>query len=309
MPESKASSDQLWTTRRLLAWMNRAFADKQIDAPRLCAEMLLAHVLGCDRLKLYTDPDRPASPLERSSLRELVARALKHEPIQYLIEEAWFFGLAFHVDRRVLIPRPCTEIIVEHVLQHARSHPGFGGTSGESLLIADVCTGSGCIAVALARHLAHARVIATDISRDALDVARLNAQRHGVADRIDLRLGNLLAPILEHPAAGRRAALSYICANPPYIPDNEWAKVEPNVRDHEPESALRGGPDGLAFVRPIIESAAPLLRSGGLLLVEIASVSADEVVALTTRLDAFDDVSVVNDAEGKPRTLIARRAH
>ncbi|GAB4385622.1 MAG: peptide chain release factor N(5)-glutamine methyltransferase [Phycisphaerales bacterium] len=306
--DGAANPAQPWTTRRLLAWMNKAFADKQLDAPRLSSEMLLAHVLGCDRLRLYTDADRPASPLERAALRDLVARALRHEPIQYLVGEAWFFGLPFHVDRRVLVPRPCTEAIVEHVLQHARHRPGFGGASGEAILLADVCTGSGCIAVALANHLPHARIVATDIAADALDVAKKNAARHGVADRIDFRRGDLLTALEDHPAARQAGSLSYLCANPPYIPDDEWEDVPINVRCFEPEQALRGGADGLRYVRPIIEGAPRLLRPGGLLLVEIASATADEVRAIASADERLRTVEIAHDLEGKPRLLVAERA-
>ncbi|KAA0214284.1 MAG: peptide chain release factor N(5)-glutamine methyltransferase [Leptolyngbya sp. PLA3] len=288
--------------------MNTAFTEKGLDSPRLCAEMLVAHVLGCDRLRLYTDPDRPASPLERETLRGLVARALRHEPIQYLVGEAWFFGLPLYVDRRVLVPRACTEAIVEQVIQHARARPGFGGPSGEATLIADVCTGSGCIAVALARHLPHARVIATDISPDALEVTARNAERHGVSDRLDLRAGNLLEPVLAHAAAGQNQALSYLCSNPPYILDAEWDAVPRNVREHEPERALRGGPDGLQLVAPIVAGAAALLRPGGLLLVEIASVTREQVLDLCRSTQAFEQPTVLNDLEGKPRTLVAVRS-
>lgn len=307
MPTDQSTREQPWTTRRLLAWMNSAFAEKHLDSPRLCAEMLVAHVLGCDRLKLYTDPDRPASPLERQTLRTLVARALKHEPIQYLVGESWFFGLPLHVDRRVLVPRPCTETIVERVLQHARSRPGFGGTTGEGTLIADVCTGSGCIAVALAKNLPHCRVVATDLSADALEVAQSNADRHAVRDRIDFRQGNLLDPIRNHPAAGQRGSLSYICSNPPYVLTREFADLPPNVREHEPEMALRGGDDGMQFVAPLINHAAPLLRAGGLLLVEIASASADTTLKLTESTGAFEKCEIIDDLEGKPRTLSAVR--
>ena len=114
---STGASEQTWTTRKLLAWMSDAFTKKGLDSPRLLAEMLMAHVIGCERLKLYTDPDRPANDLERETLRTLVTRALKHEPVQYLVGEAWFFGMPFHVDKRVLIPRPATETIVEHVAE------------------------------------------------------------------------------------------------------------------------------------------------------------------------------------------------
>jgi release factor glutamine methyltransferase len=290
--------------------MNEAFTAKGLDSPRLSAEMLLSHVIGCDRLRLYTESDRPASPLERQALRDLVARALKNEPIQYLIGDAWFFGLAFTVDSRVLIPRPCTESIVERVLQHARSRPGFGGSDGDALLIADVCTGSGCIAVALAKHLPHARVIATDISEDALEIARVNAERHSVNDRIDFRPGDLLAPLLAHPAAGQKGALSFLVSNPPYIPDSEWESgMGPNVRGHEPEIALRGGPDGLEFIEPLINDGPHLLRPDGLLIIEIASVSAEIVRTAAQQSPLLENVEVIADLEGHPRTLIAARTH
>ncbi len=290
--------------------MNEAFTSNEVESPRLSAEMLLAHVIGCDRLRLYTDADRPATPIERAALRDLVSRALRHEPIQYLIGEGWFFGLQFTVDARVLIPRPCTETIVESVLQHARSRPGFGGSAGESVLIADIGTGSGCIGIALAKHLAHARVVCTDVSADALAVARSNAERHEVDDRIDFRQGDVLAPILEHAACGQRGALSYLVSNPPYIPDVEWdTQMGRNVRGHEPEIALRGGVDGLDAVRQLITQGPPLLRPDGLLLIEIAASTADAVRELAHDERLLSSVEIVNDIDGLPRTLIATRSH
>jgi len=290
--------------------MNDAFTAKGLDSPRLSAEMLLSHVIGCDRLRLYTESDRPASPIERQTLRGLVSRALKNEPIQYLIGEAWFFGLPFTVDHRVLIPRPCTETIVERVLQHARSRPGFGGTDGDALLIADVCTGSGCIAIAIAKHLQHARIIATDLSEDALEVAATNARRHGVEDRIDLRAGDLLTPLREHPAAGQNGSLSFLVSNPPYIPDAQWdTDMGANVRDHEPEIALRGGSDGLEFTLPLINDGPTLLRPDGLLIIELAAINAETVHQAAEQSPMLEAVEVVSDLEGHPRTLIATRKH
>lgn len=298
---------ETWTTRRLLAWMSETFTKKGLDSPRLSAELLLSHVIGCERLRLYMDVDRPASPLEREQLRTLVARALAHEPIQYLVGEAWFFGLPLHVDKRVLVPRPETETIVEQMIQYARTEPGFGGTSGEGLLIADICTGSGCIAVALAKNLSGARIVAADVSADALEVARRNAVRHGVAERIDFLQGDLLAPLDEHPAARGKGSLHGLVANPPYIPDREWADVPPNVKEHEPEGALRGGPDGLKFVRPLIEHGPSHLRPEGLLLVEIAEATASSVLELARSRAELADAEVLKDVFGRPRVLRARR--
>lgn len=302
-----SSADRPWTTRRLLAWMGDAFADKGIDSPRLCAELLMAHVIGCERLRLYMDADRPASPLERQNLRDLVARALKHEPVQYLVGEGWFFGLPMRVDRRVMIPRPATETIVEHILQHARAEPGFGGPRGDGLVIADVCTGSGCVAIALAKRLPGAHVIATDISPDALDVARDNAQRHDVADRIELLEGDLLEPLTEHPATRGQGTIHYLAANPPYIPDDEWDAVAPNVRDFEPALALRGGPDGLDVVQPIIEQAPDRVCSGGLVLVEVADSRAMQAHTLMADQPGITDTRILDDCDGLPRVIVGRR--
>lgn len=282
--------------------MGEAFQAKGLDSPRLCAEILLAHVIGCERLRLYMEADRPASPLERHELRELVGRALKHEPVQYLTGEAWFFGLPFHVDDSVLVPRPATESVVEQVLQHARSQ-GRAGESGEGYLIADVCTGSGCVAIALAKHLKDARVVATDISDAALAMAARNATRHGVADRVDFLEGDLLDALHGHASAARAGSLHYLVANPPYIPDDEWADVPPNVKDHEPERALRGGADGLDLVRPLV-AGADLVRPGGLMLIEVAASRAAQARALVAAHERVHHVEIVQDHEGLDRVIV-----
>lgn len=292
MPPADASSER-WTTRRLLAWTTDYFTRKGIDSPRRSAEELLSHVLSLSRLKLYTDADRPASDLERAAFRDLVERAAKHEPVDYLVGSAPFFSMDFKVDKRVLVPRPSTETIVEHVLQHCRRTPGF-----HAPLIADVCTGSGIIAISLAKHLPHARVIATDLSADTLDVAVENAQKHGVTDRIDFRQGDLLEPL-----AGVRAR--YLVSNPPYISDDEWKDVAPNVKDYEPTHALRGGHDGLDFIRPLIAQAEGYLDRPGQLLIEIAASQKAAVLELSKQNPALLRPQVLADHEGLPRVLVA----
>lgn len=280
---------------------------KGVESPRLCAELMLAHVLGCPRLKLYMEADRPASPLERDLLRTLVARALKHEPVQYLVGEAWFFGLPFKVDRRVLIPRPSTEALVEEVVQHARTRGDARGATGRNLLIADVCTGSGCVAVALAKGLPGARVVATDLSVEALELARENAARHGVIDRIDLLHGDLLAPLRDHPVTRGDASLDYLVANPPYIPDHEWVRVPPNVKDHEPSGALRGGRDGLDLVRPLIQGGPSLVKPGGLMLIEVAASHAEAALQLASSHPLGLHARIIPDVEGLPRVIRVER--
>lgn len=292
--------------------MTKAFESKDLDSPRRMAEMLLAHVIGCDRLRLYMDTDRPATPIERETLRDLVRRAMNHEPIQYLVGEESFFGMGFHVDKRVLIPRPSTQTIVEEVLQHARKNPDDrtlrDSDAGVGMMIADVCTGSGCIAAALAKNLPGCRVVASDLSADALEVAQMNISRHDLDERVELVQGDLLQPIFAHPVAGQNGALHYLCSNPPYIPDHEWADIEPNVKDHEPTMALRAERDGMQFVKPLIERGPKLLSRGGLLLIEIAACNAQKCLQLAKTHDLLTGQRIAKDSDGLERVLIATRA-
>lgn len=293
-----------WTTRRLLAWVSDAFGRKGLDSPKLSAEILLAHVLKAERLKLYMEPDREASKEELSALRGLVGRALKDEPVQYLTGEGWFFGLPLAVDRRVLVPRPCTEVMVETVLQRCRTAVDVGGAagraSGEGVRILDLCTGSGCVAVALAKQLKGAAVVATDVSGDALTVARANAGRHGITGSVDFRQGDLFAAL-----DGVTPGFDFIVSNPPYIPDSEWDDVPANVKLHEPTIALRGGADGLDLVRPIIERAADWLKPGtGVLMVETAAATAQAALKIAEECDRYADGKVVRDLEGLERFVL-----
>jgi release factor glutamine methyltransferase len=238
------------------------------------------------------DLDRPASELERAAFRELVERASKDEPVDYLVGHAPFYGLTFKVTPAVLIPRPSTETIIDHVIRHCRTTPGFGEP-----VIADIGTGSGTIAVTLAKNLPKAHIVATDISADALAIAKENAEKIGVADRIEFHQGNLLEPVLKH-------RFEYVISNPPYIPDHEWDAVEANVKDYEPHGALRGGSDGLQFVRPLVADAKKVLKQPGQLLIEIASCTKLAVMDLATQYE-YKNINVLADHEGLPRILVA----
>jgi len=283
-----------WTTRKLLRWTSEYLERKQVDSPKLSSELLLAHVLNTTRIKLYADLDRPAGELERAAYRDLVERAVRQEPVQYLIGEAHFFSNVFDVSPDVLIPRPSTEALVEHVVQHTRQTPGF-----RQPLIADVGTGSGAIAVSLAKQIEGANVIASDISEAAIEIAKRNAARHKVADRIDFRLGDLWEPYTE--------AFTFVCSNPPYIPDNEWEAVAANVKDYEPHGALRGGADGLDVIRPLVAGAVERLAKPGQLVVEIAASQKRAAIDLVEQTKGLVNPRVLADAEGHPRVLIADR--
>ncbi len=287
---SPAPADAPWTTRRLLHWTTQHFEARDIDSPRVCAEMLLGHVLGVERLRLYMEPDRPAAVEERQAFRALVTRAAAHEPVDYLVGRAPFFGLELEVGPDVLIPRPSTETLVEFVLQDARSR-GL-----QDLALADLCTGSGAVAVALTRHLSAAQTVATDLSEAALAVAARNAAQAGVADRVAFRHGDLYEPLEDQ-------RFDYLLANPPYIRDTEWADVAANVRDYEPVSALRSGVDGLDHLRPLIARAADHLKPGGVALFEHAASHEAEVLALAHQA-GFAHAHVLRDHERLPRVLV-----
>src|SRR5262245_50075757 len=186
MPEAA----EVWTIRRLLEWTAGFFARKQVDAPRLSAELLLSHVLGAPRIKLYTEYERPLDDAQLARYRDLVKRAGEHEPIAYLTGRAQFFNLEFEVTRDVLIPRPDTETIVEHVLQDIR----LGGVR-DALRVLELCTGSGCLAAAIAQNLKQASVLAIDSSPAAIDVARRNIERLKLADRVMFAVGDLYEPL------------------------------------------------------------------------------------------------------------------
>ncbi len=288
----------MWTTRRLLEWMTGHFEARDLESPRLVAEMLLSHVFDCERMRLYMEVDRPAQPLELATLRELVARAGQHEPAQYLVGHAWFFARRYAVTPSVLIPRPCTETLVEHVIQWCRTRPGHAEP-----VFADIGTGTGCIAISLALQIKAAHLVATDVAETALAVARRNAADHGVADRIEFRKGAGLDPLADEPGA----AYDVICSNPPYICDEEWRAVPANVKDYEPEVALRGGEDGLDIIRPMIAGAGRLLRPGGRLVVEIAHRHHEPVLELVEAADTLANPVVLKDHEGLWRVLVAEK--
>lgn len=294
-----ADPTQNWTVKRLLEWTSAFFARKNIDPARLSAELLLAHVLNVPRIKLYTDYERVLPESALQSYRELVKRAAESEPIAYLTGKAHFFNLEFQITRDVLIPRPDTETLVENVLQLARRTAGF-----ETPRILDLCTGSGCIAAAIAHHHKHASVVAIDLSPAALGVARQNIEKLGLADRITLLEGDLFGPLAGHID---RDPFDMIVSNPPYIASPKITGLDRSVRDYEPTMALDGGEDGLDVVRKIIQGSPARLRSGGRLFIEIAFDQADQAIAVAIEQPEFDDWRVLKDHAGNDRVLTAIR--
>lgn len=261
------------------------------DTPRLDAEVLLAHVLGCDRAWLYAHPEHRLSPSQSSAYQFLISRRARREPVAYLTGHKEFFGLDLVVTRDVLIPRPETERLVELALQYAPTLPS-------PPMIADVGTGSGAIAVALAVHLPQAQVIALDTSPFALAVARRNAARHGVARRVCCIQGDLLAPL-----AG---PLALIVANPPYLSQAELVSAPPEVARWEPRAALNGGPEGLGVIRHLMTMAVQRLQTGGVLLMEIGAAQGAETLGLARRHFSQAAVEIALDYAGHDRLLVIR---
>ncbi len=293
------SDSQSWTVRRLLEWTGPFFQRKGIESPRLCAELLLAHVLGYPRIKLYTDYERVVPPKELTVFRDLVQRASEDEPVAYLTGKAHFFNLEFEVNRSVLIPRPDTETLVENVIQLVRHQPGL-----EAPRVMDLCTGTGCIAAAIARNLKDAIILASDLSPEAVAVARRNIERLGLVGRVVVEEGDLFAP-LEHLVD--RQPFHIITANPPYIPTSQIDSLERSVRNYEPMAALDGGIDGLVIHRRILSEAPRRLNSGGHLFLEIAFDQADLAKAAIAPHPEFSDVRILKDQAGNDRVLAARR--
>jgi release factor glutamine methyltransferase len=255
--------------------------------PRRDAELLLEHVLGCDATALLTHPERILSTAELEQFDRLVERRLASEPMQYLTGEQEFIGLRFEVSPAVLIPRPETEHLVEAVLERFERE--------EAVRIVDVGTGSGAIAVALAHYLPHSRVTAVDLYPAALEVARRNAQRHGVVDRLTLLPSDLLASI-------DTADFDVVVANPPYIASGEV--LEPQVANYEPHSALYAGPTGLEIYERLIPQAARVLKPGGWLMLEIGY---GQSAAVRNLMHGWADVTLVNDLQGIPRVVLGQK--
>lgn len=277
------------TVREALTFGSQQLAQTGCDTPRLDAELLLAHILNRSRTWLYT---YPATRLEKSQLnrfQRLLERRAGREPVAYITGSKPFFGLDFAVTPASLIPRPETELLIETAL--ARPAPPS--------TVADIGTGSGCIAVALARHWPRTRLLAVDICPKALTVARQNAIRHGVADRITFVRGDLLAPLSQ--------PLDLIVSNPPYISRTELAELAPEVARYEPRLALDGGTDGLALIRLLLAQARTRLGPAGSLLVELGAAQGEAVYRLARQTFPEADCQIKQDLAGRDRLLAVNR--
>lgn len=269
-------------------------AKKGVASPRLQVELLLAHVLQMPRMKLYLNFERVLTTAELDTLRALVQRRGQREPLQYIAGSTSFCGLEMALNRHVLIPRPETELLAERGWNFLQQRAGATAAW-------DLGTGSGCLAIALAVHATEARVHATDVSADALEIACKNASRHAVSDRIQFCQGDLFA------AAPAGARCDLIISNPPYIPTARIETLEPEVRDFEPRGALDGGADGLDFYRTIAAQAGAFLAPDGQVMLELDEEGADAAREIFQR-EKWQVEPVQRDYAGQPRILIAHLA-
>lgn len=261
------------------------------------SEYLLTHILKCKRHELFMNSGKPLTDEELSLLEEYIKRRIGREPAQYITGEVEFRGLAFKVTRDTLIPRPETELLVEEALHAARAS-GEGG-----IKIIDLCTGSGCIAVSVAKELPGCRVYATDISGKALKVARENAVKNGVAGRVGFFEGDLFKPLSSSNLYSR---INLVLSNPPYVSGADMDKLAPEVKDYEPREALYGGEDGLDFIRSIINGSQEYLLPGGYLIMEIGYGQAQSIKDIALKTGFFEGIEVKKDYSGIERIFKAR---
>jgi release factor glutamine methyltransferase len=290
MAESEA-----WTVGRLLQWTADYLKRHGADSPRLDAEVLLAEVLHCPRIALYTSFDETPGETVRTAFRGLVKRRAEGTPVAYLVGHREFFSLDFRVTQDVLIPRPETELLVMTLIELARQAPR------DPMAICDVGTGSGIIAVAAAKHLPNSRFTAIDVSPAALAVARGNAQTHGVLDRIEFVESDLFAAV----RPGRR--FDFVVSNPPYVGETELDSLAPEVRRFEPRVALVAGSRGTEVIERLLAQAVEWLHPGGWLLLEISPMIYGAVQALLAADARLESGPTVKDLSRLPRVVQARR--
>lgn len=286
-----------WTIQRLLDWTTDFFKEHGLSSARLDAEVLLAETCGCNRIDLYTRFDEIAEEIAKVAFRELVRRRVAGTPVAYLVGYREFYSLNFRVTPKVLIPRPETEFVVITLLDLVKQLPFENGP----LRIADVGTGSGILAVCAALNIERAQLIAIDHSEAALEIARYNATQHGVSDSIEFVAGDLLTPIsVTHE-------LDFVISNPPYVSEEEFADLDPSVRDYEPRSALVAGSTGTEVIERLIPLATERLKPGGWFIMEISPMIANQVVEIFSSKPAYVDIELIKDLAQLPRVIKVRR--
>jgi release factor glutamine methyltransferase len=288
---------QIWTIKKLLDWIVSHFTEKKIDSPRLTAELLLSFVLEMERIELYTHFDQPVKKPQLDKLRSLVEHCTRNEPVQYLTGRCGFYSLSLKVSPACLIPRPETEMLVERAIEFLRSREG-------EQYVCDLCTGCGCIAVAIAKNFSKAKIIATDICDEALRVAAKNIKKYELDQRIELLQGDLFAPVISQLDIKE---FDLIVCNPPYVSGDEYEKLDAKVKT-EPKLALDGGADGLDVYRRIAADVAGHLKKNGALILEIGYLQGQQVKKLLEGTNAFGPIKIEKDFSNNDRIIMAIKA-
>ncbi len=284
-----------WTIQKLLNWVTEYLTQKGVDAPRLSTELLLSHVLGLKRIELYTQYNKVVPQEQLTRLHGLVKRAGEQEPVAYLVGRTEFYSIEFEVTPDCLIPRPETELLVQRSIELLRQRTG-------PQTVCDLCTGCGIIAVAIAKNVPGAKVIATDISEPALALAAKNVEKHKLGERIELRRGDLFEPLVP-----QLDLFDVIACNPPYVTAAEYEALDRNVKEYEPRIALYAGQDGLNLYHKIAEKANQFLMPDGLLLLEIGYQQGPAVQKLLEQTGFFTHIRIDKDLQGHDRIVVAKR--
>ena len=298
MTSTSTTQSDPWTILRLLQWTTEHLKKNGSPSPRLDAEVLLAHARGCERIALYTafaeEPDEPV----KAKFREIVKRRAQGEPVAYLVGKKEFYSLSFQVNKDCLIPRGETEHIVVECLDHAK--PIFAAEPSKHLNIVDVCTGSGCIAVSVAKHMSQCSITAIDLSPAAVAIAKANVEMHKLADRISVIESDLLTAIPDN-------SVDFVLSNPPYVSEAEYAKLDKTVREHEPRMALVGGASGTEIIEQLAAQAAQKLVENGWFICELSPMIADQVESHLTSTNNWTNITIAKDLARLKRLVVAQR--
>ncbi len=286
-----------WTIQKLLNWTTEYFTEKHIDAPRLSAELLLSYVLALKRIELYTQFDKAVTTEQLDKLRNLVKRAGGHEPVSYLTGKTEFYSLELSITSDCLIPRPETELLVARAIEFLRA-------GVDRQFVCDLCTGCGCIAVAIAENVPNTRIIATDICDAALSIAAKNVEQYKLDNQVRLLCGDLFDPVVPQLDTEK---FDLIVCNPPYVSTVEFEKLDSNVKDHEPKLALYAGTDGLDIYKRIAEKVNDFLKPDAALMLEIGYSQGPAVRELLEQTECFSEIKIEKDYHNNDRVVTATK--
>jgi len=309
---------QTWTIQKLLNWITEHLTEKGIDSPRLSAELLLSHVLNMKRIELYTQFDKLVTRQQLDRLHDLVKQAGQYEPIAYLTGKTEFYSLQFDVSPDCMIPRLETELLVERAIEFLRTRPVrnstmrnmtqkeqvSNGARTDKQFVCDLCTGCGCIAIAIAKNFPNADIIATDISDAALNIAAQNVEKHKLQDHIKLLCGDLYDPLIPQLDISK---FDLIVCNPPYTTAAEFESLDKNIKAFEPRIALYAGEDGLDVYRRIIEKVDQFLKPDAALMLEIGYAQGQAVKEMLEQAGCFSKITIEKDYHNNDRIVTATR--